>query len=209
MRRKHCLLLRFDRYKTHVRSLCRLADCFGIGCISLVALDVRPDKLRGNEAHGMSELGELATPVVRRPACFHANRARLNFREVRQYVCAPQLPTYDDMALRIYSMNLEQVLGQIQANSRAIFMMNAPLPWISRPLHCLWHKRLPPERKSSITSQPKGAPRQPSDDRQEATASLRLGSYRIPQPRPCRHSDSMMTACRSAAGEMHGSVTIK
>src|ERR1700680_4259669 len=139
MQRKHCLLLlRLDRYKAHVRSLYRLADCFGNSCMSLVALDVRADKLLSNEAHSVSELSELATPVARRPARFHANRARLKLREIRQYVCTSQLPAYDDMVLRIYSMNLEQVLGLIQANSR--YLHDERSFAVDITTSPLWHK---------------------------------------------------------------------
>src|SRR5882757_6397674 len=59
MQRKDRLLrLRLDRHKAHVRSTDRLADCFGIGRIGLVALYVRSNELRGNQTHGVSELRE-------------------------------------------------------------------------------------------------------------------------------------------------------
>ena len=57
---------------------------------------------------------------------------------------AMELPTYDDIALRIHSINLEQVLDQIQVNGRYLYGERSFVVDITTPP--LWHKRLPPER---------------------------------------------------------------
>jgi hypothetical protein len=45
------LLNILDRHESHMRSINRLADRLGIGCVVLVGLDVGLDELRRNQPH--------------------------------------------------------------------------------------------------------------------------------------------------------------
>src|ERR1035437_3873567 len=67
------LLGRFDRYKPHSWAPHRFADRLGVGGIVLVALDVGLYILRRHQTNLMSELRQLARPVVRRGAGLHAD----------------------------------------------------------------------------------------------------------------------------------------
>ena len=65
MQREERLLLDiFDRNKAHVRSIYRLADGLGIGCIVFVGLDIGLDKLRCHQSHGVAHALQLASPVM-------------------------------------------------------------------------------------------------------------------------------------------------
>src|SRR5258705_42345 len=100
-----------------MRSLYRLADCFGVSGIGLVASYVRSYELRGDQANGVPELCELPAPVVRRPTRFHTDHARFKFREIPEYFCASQLLARNKVTLRIHSVKLQHIPGQIQSNS--------------------------------------------------------------------------------------------
>src|SRR6516225_12436667 len=75
------LLSRFDPYKAHGRPANRLTDRFGVGRIVLVALDVSPHVPRRHQSNFVTELGQLARPMMRRGTGLHANQAWRQRRE--------------------------------------------------------------------------------------------------------------------------------
>jgi len=108
MQRQHCLLrLRLDRYKAQVRSLYRLAGCFGVSRVGRIALYVGSDELRGDRSNGVSELHRLPAPTMRRPTGFDAHHTRFKLCEMPEYFCAPQLLAHNNVALRIHSVKLQ------------------------------------------------------------------------------------------------------
>jgi hypothetical protein len=68
------LLGRLDPYEPHGWPPHRLADRLSISGIVLVALDVGLHILRRHQAHLMPKLRQLARPIMRRGASFHADK---------------------------------------------------------------------------------------------------------------------------------------
>jgi hypothetical protein len=64
----------------------------------------------------MTKLHELASPVMGRATRFQANEAAWQGFEECQNILPPQRPVRDDVARGIHRVNLEDVLGQIEAN---------------------------------------------------------------------------------------------
>jgi hypothetical protein len=119
VQRQHRLLLNvLDRYKAHVRSTDSLADGLGVGCIILVGLDVRFDKLRRHQSHGVAHRLELARPVVRTTAGLDADQARRQVDEERGHLVSAQLLLDENFAMHVDPVDLKHVLGQVNTNSR-------------------------------------------------------------------------------------------
>jgi hypothetical protein len=70
------LLGRLDPHKAYGRTSDRLADRLGVGGIVLVALDVSLYILRRHQTNLVTELRQLACPMVRRGTGLHADEAR-------------------------------------------------------------------------------------------------------------------------------------
>jgi hypothetical protein len=66
----------------------------------------------------MSEAAEFARPVMRRCAGLHPNETGGQFGEVGEHLTAPQAPLLDNAAARVNAVNLEDMLGQIEADGR-------------------------------------------------------------------------------------------
>src|SRR6516165_6991939 len=110
------LLGRFRLHKSHRRPANRLADCLGVGRIVFVALDVGLHVFRRHQSNLVTELRQLACPVVRGGTSFHANQAgRQSCKKLHHLTAAKLLPD-DDPLGRINSVDLEHVLGDIQTD---------------------------------------------------------------------------------------------
>ena len=120
------LLGRFSPYKTHRRPPHRFADRRGIGSIVLVALDVGLHILRRHQPYLMAKLRELTRPVMSRGAGFHADKARRQGFEERQYLAAPQLLANDDPLGRVDPVNLKHVLCDIQTDRGNLHVDGSP-----------------------------------------------------------------------------------
>jgi hypothetical protein len=59
---------------------------------------------------------------MRAPAGFHTNQAALQVNEVRHHVLTLQLLAQYSPSSLIYTVNLENVLGQINANCRNLYL---------------------------------------------------------------------------------------
>lgn len=64
----------------------------------------------------MAELRQLAPPVMRGRAGFHADQAGRELSEEGQDLSPAQRPTHEDLALRIDAVDSEDVLRQIKAD---------------------------------------------------------------------------------------------
>ena len=110
------LLGRFDRYEPHGWPPHRLADRLSVGGIVLVALDVGLHILRRHQPDLMPELRQLARPIMRRGASFHADKTWRQCFEERNHLAAAKLLSDDDLLGRVDAVNLEHVLGDIQTD---------------------------------------------------------------------------------------------
>jgi hypothetical protein len=119
MKHQPALLLgRFDLHETHGRPPHCLADRFGVGRIVLVALDVRLHILRWHQPHPVAKLREFTCPVMGRGAGLHADQARRQrFEELQNLAASEPFPDHDLFG-RVDPVNLEHVLGDIQADRR-------------------------------------------------------------------------------------------
>jgi hypothetical protein len=113
---RRLLLDRLYGYEAHRRTLDRFADRLRISGVVFVALDVGLHVLRRHETHLMAQLDQLAGPVMRRRASFHANQTWPQVGKKPNNLIAPQSFSYDCRTGRIHAMDLENVLGQVQTN---------------------------------------------------------------------------------------------
>src|SRR5262245_65882049 len=72
------------------RSANRLANCFRIGGVVLVALDVRLHVLRRHQPHLVTKRAQLASPVMGRRTRFQPDHTAGNAAEEGQHLPAPQ-----------------------------------------------------------------------------------------------------------------------
>ena len=96
--------------------------------VRLAALHIRLDVRRRHQPHLVPELDELAGPVMRGAACLHADQARMQLGEERQYLLPAQRLADHSRARRINTVNLKNGLGQIQADRGNIH--DGWLPWL-------------------------------------------------------------------------------
>src|SRR5450759_3269159 len=120
------LLGRFDRYKPHSWAPHRFADRLGVGGIVLVALDVGLYILRRPKPNLMSELRQLACPIMCRGAGFHADKARRQSFEELYHLAAAKLLPDDNLLGRVDAVNLEYVLGDIQTDRGNLHVDGSP-----------------------------------------------------------------------------------
>jgi hypothetical protein len=93
---RRLLLNVLDRNKTHGRPRYRLANRFGIGGVSLTALDVGLPIDRRNDAHVVTTGANLPRPGMRSCTGFEPNQARRQAaEEVEDLRTAPCAPDHD------------------------------------------------------------------------------------------------------------------
>lgn len=74
-------------------------------------------------------LGFLQPPVTA-PTRFHANQVRTDLSEECQHLAIPQLLAQDQLFLLVHSMDLKNILGQIDVNAHNLYP--------SSPFSCDW-----------------------------------------------------------------------
>src|SRR5665647_1406587 len=117
MQRRHGLLFHvLGWHEAHVGTRDRFANRFGITCIVLVALHIRLHELWCHQFDSVTVLHQLARPVVRATAGFHANQAGFKVGKVRQHLAALQGTAHHWLVVRIHAVYLKDVLCQINAN---------------------------------------------------------------------------------------------
>jgi hypothetical protein len=123
------LVLALGRDEPHAGALHRLAAGLGIGRIVLVGLDVGPNVLRRHQPHLVPELGQLTSPIVGRATGLQADQASRQGREELEHLAARQLALEQHAPLRIGAVHLEQVLCDVEANSRNLHLGRLPPSW--------------------------------------------------------------------------------
>jgi hypothetical protein len=101
------LLDALDRDKAHVRTAQRGADRRGIARIILVALHEGLHVSRRDQAYIMAQRTQRARPVMRRAAGLEPDQARRLLAEELLNLTTAQLLLNDDLAVGVFSMNLE------------------------------------------------------------------------------------------------------
>src|SRR5262245_1742953 len=110
------LLGRLDAHKAHGWAPDRLADRLGVSCVVLIALEIGLHVLRRHQTNLVSELGQLASPIVGCGTGLHPDQAWRQRCEERDHLAAPQLLSDNDLLSCIDAMNLEYLLGDIQTD---------------------------------------------------------------------------------------------
>src|SRR6516164_1997405 len=133
-----CLLVsRLDRHKAHRRPHNRLANCFGIGGIVLIALDVRLHVLRRHQSHLVAKRAQLPRPVVRRRARLQANQTARQSTEERQNLRTPKLLAQNRRSLCIDPVHLKNMLRQVQSEHSNL--AHGWLPFAADSITAVWH----------------------------------------------------------------------
>lgn len=124
MQRLH-VLLRGTRHRDRGDAAAghRTADRLCIGHIALVGPHKRFDVLRRQNTYVVAQTHQLARPVVRTTAGLDANPSRRCVGEPAQHLPSRQALAHHHLAVRIFTMNLEHVLCQIQAYRSSLHML--------------------------------------------------------------------------------------
>src|SRR6516165_12689521 len=110
------LLFALDRNEAHAWPLRRFTDGLCIGGVVLLPLDERLDVDRRDQAHMMTQLSDLARPVVRAGTGFHRNDAPgLRCYETEKLRASDALAE-QHMPGSIRSMQVEHVLRDVQTD---------------------------------------------------------------------------------------------
>ena len=133
------LLDALDRHKPHRWPRHALADRSRIGCIVLAALHVGFDIGRRHEPRVVPELLELACPLVRRCARFHANEARWQFGKKLKNLCSTNTLADHHRAIRIDAVNLKHRLRNIDPDRANLAHGRLPSMWLRFDATTLWH----------------------------------------------------------------------
>ena len=107
-----------NRNKSHRRPTDRLADGLGVGCIMLVALDVRLYELRRHQLYRVAHVAEPPCPIVGAATTLHADQAGLDAREELHHFPPLERPLDPNFTSLIYTVDLESILCQVDANCR-------------------------------------------------------------------------------------------
>src|SRR3954452_6609985 len=109
-------LLTFHGHEPHGGALSSLADRLSIGHVVLLPFDERLHVRRRDQLHRVAELGDLAAPVVSARAGLQGHRAGWKRCEERKELAAAQLLAKDHRARAVGSVQLKDVLGEIEAD---------------------------------------------------------------------------------------------
>src|SRR5215469_12601074 len=107
---------RLDRHEAHGGSPDGLADRLRIGSIVLVPLHIRLHVSWRHQLDLMAKRRQLARPMMRRRACLHADKARLEAFEHLHKPLAANLSAEHRSALAVDAMNLKDVLRDVQTD---------------------------------------------------------------------------------------------
>src|SRR5438046_8743402 len=121
MQRLQLLLLKgLDRYCANLRAACRFDQSGRIGPVGLAASDVRLHVVRGQKPHGMTLGDQAPRPVVGTAAGFHDHLTRCTVNEEPREARAVQPVPLNNAPLGIGHGELEDVLCQINRDSRRV-----------------------------------------------------------------------------------------
>jgi hypothetical protein len=115
-RQGRLLLARLDRHEPHRLACDRFADRLRVGGIILSPLHIGLHVSCGHQPHFMTQLGQFARPVMRRPASLGTDQARWQLLEEPQHLRSSQRLANYNLSACADTVNLKNVLGQIQAD---------------------------------------------------------------------------------------------
>jgi len=149
-RRQRLLRLRLDRHGPDIIVARRLEQALGVGAIGLVADDVRPHGVRGQEHDSVAVRLRVPAPVVGRPTRFHQDRRRRRLAQVpaKPSPREPMAPAHQSWVLR--DSYLEYGLGHVHRDRRRIH--RTPPSKGSLDARRLWHTMPFKSREESIPS---------------------------------------------------------
>src|SRR6516164_10155246 len=137
---QHALLLDvLDRHKSHRWPGDGLADRRCIGRVVLAALHIGFDIGRRHEPRVMPQPPEFACPLMRRCARFHPNAARRQIGKELKNSRSTNTLANDHRAICINTVNLKQVLGDIQSDRANLAHGRLPSMWFAFDATTLWH----------------------------------------------------------------------
>ena len=113
---RRLLFRRLDRHEPHRRPCHRLADCFRVGRVVLLAFNIRLHILRRDQPDLMTQRAQLARPIMRRRTGFHAHQHRRQLAEKRDHVAPAQTAADQYRAGIVNAVNLKNLLGEIKSN---------------------------------------------------------------------------------------------
>jgi hypothetical protein len=145
------LLDALDRHKTHRWPRHGLADCRRIVRVVLATLRVGFDIGRRHKPRVVPELLELACPLVRRCAGFHANEATRQIGKELKNLCSTNTLADHHRATHINTVNLKHRLRNIDTNRANIAHGRLPSMWLRFDPTTLWHSDVA-ERAPSTAS---------------------------------------------------------
>jgi hypothetical protein len=110
------LIGRFDRHEPHRWACHGLTNGGCVGSIAFRPFDIALHVARWHQTNGVTELGDFTCPMMSGSAGFHTDQASGKLAKDVQDLLAPQLTSDDNLARTIYAVNLEYVLGEINAD---------------------------------------------------------------------------------------------
>ena len=113
-RQRRLLLGRLHRHEAHGWPRHRLTDRLSIPRIRLAPLHIGLHVGWRHQPHLVAKLCQLACPMMRGAASFHADKAGGKLGKERQNLCPPQRFADDNVSLRVDGMDLKDALGQIK-----------------------------------------------------------------------------------------------
>ena len=115
-RQRRLLLGRLHRHEAHGWPRHRLADRLSIPCIRLAPLHIGLHVGWRHQPHLVAKLCQLARPMMRGAASFHADEAGGKLGKERQNLRPPQRLADDNVSFSVDGMDLKDALGQIEAD---------------------------------------------------------------------------------------------
>ena len=153
------LLGRLRRDEPHVCPGHRFADCFRVGRIVLLPLDVGFYVSRRHKAHRMPKRLQFARPIMRGGAGFDTDQAGRQFLEECQNVATLQLTPDYHLALRINAVDLKNRFGNVETDCRDrlhdwLLQIVGPLTApTSMALACRWRSRPQHQNRTNAVQQ--------------------------------------------------------
>jgi hypothetical protein len=150
------LVLALDRHEPHPGAPHRLAAGLGVRRVVLVRLHVRPDVLRRHQPHLVTELRQLPRPVVSGGARLEADEAGRQVGEELEHLLARQPALEHRPALGVGAVDLEEVLGEVEADGRDLLHLGCSPCWWS--LHHFHAGTSVPQREVAVGTAIAGRP---------------------------------------------------
>lgn len=108
--------LAFDRHETHRRSHCSFTYRFRVGRVVFLTFDEGLQISRRDQPNLVAQFSNFTRSVVSATPRFHRHHAREQPIEKLQYLRTPQSLSNNCMARAVHTMNLKNILRQIESD---------------------------------------------------------------------------------------------